>query len=117
MSRFERACILCLVCSAYLITLSCQVHVSRFHGSCSGPMLSSRKDGESVMFMQRMLAAISAQQGGRVSRVLDAVFLSIWVVPFCTFYLGVSLSKLNSRKKGTLIIKGLLANLGFGFHL
>ena len=75
MSRFERACILCLVCSAYLITQSCQVHVSRFHGSCSGPMLSSRKDGESVMFMQRMLAAISAQQGGRVSRLLDAVFL------------------------------------------
>ena len=30
------------------------------------------------------------------------------VVPFCPFYLGVSLLKLNSRKKGTLIINGLL---------
>ena len=33
------------------------------------------------------------------------------VVPFYPFYLGVSLLKLNSRKKGTLIIKGLLGNL------
>ena len=34
------------------------------------------------------------------------------VVPFRPFYLGVSLLKLNSRKKGTLIINGLLGNLG-----
>ena len=33
------------------------------------------------------------------------------VVPFCPFYLGVSLFKPNSRKKGTLIIKGFLGNL------
>ena len=33
------------------------------------------------------------------------------VVPFCPFYFGVSFLKLNSRKKGTLIINGLLGNL------
>ena len=33
------------------------------------------------------------------------------VVPFCPFYFGVSLLKQKSRKKGTLIIKGLLGNL------
>ena len=32
-------------------------------------------------------------------------------MPFSPFYLGVSLLKLNSRKKGTLIVKGLLGNL------
>ena len=32
-------------------------------------------------------------------------------VPFFLFDFGVSLLKLNSRKKGTLSIKGLLANL------
>ena len=42
-------------------------------------------------------------------------------MPFCPFYFGVSLLKLNSRKKGTLIINGLLGNpgiqgLGFGFE-
>ena len=30
------------------------------------------------------------------------------LVPFCPFYLGVSLLKLNNRKKGTLIINRLL---------
>ena len=34
------------------------------------------------------------------------------VVPFYPFYFGVSLLKLNSRKKGILIIGGLLGNLG-----
>ena len=34
------------------------------------------------------------------------------VVPYSPFHVGVSLLKLNSRKKGTLIIKGLLLNLG-----
>ena len=34
------------------------------------------------------------------------------VVPFCPFYIGVSLLKLNSRKKGALITQGLLGNLG-----
>ena len=34
------------------------------------------------------------------------------VVPFCSFYVGVSLVKLNSRNKGTRIINGLLGNLG-----
>ena len=33
------------------------------------------------------------------------------VVPFVPFYMGVSLVKLNTRKKGILIIKGLLGNL------
>ena len=33
------------------------------------------------------------------------------VVPFFPFYFGVSLLKLNSRKKGTLIIMRLLGNL------
>ena len=33
-------------------------------------------------------------------------------MPFCPFYFGVSGLKLNSRKKGTLIINGLLGNLG-----
>ena len=32
-------------------------------------------------------------------------------VPFYPFCLGVSLLKLNSRKKGTLMIRGLLGNL------
>ena len=31
--------------------------------------------------------------------------------PFCPFWCGVSLLKPNSRKKGTLMIKGLLENL------
>ena len=34
------------------------------------------------------------------------------VVPFFLFYLGVSLLKLNSSKKGALIINVLLDNLG-----
>ena len=35
------------------------------------------------------------------------------VVPFCPFYLGgLLILKPNIRKKGTLIIKGLLGNLG-----
>ena len=32
-------------------------------------------------------------------------------MPFCRFYFGVSLLKLNNRKKGTLIINELLENL------
>ena len=35
-------------------------------------------------------------------------------VPFFPFQFGVSLLKLNIRKKGTLIIMGLLGNLGAG---
>ena len=35
------------------------------------------------------------------------------VVPFCPFYFGVSLLKLNSRKKGTLIINEFPGNLGW----
>ena len=38
------------------------------------------------------------------------------VVPFCPFNFGVSLLKLNSRKKGTLIINGLLGNLVLGLQ-
>ena len=33
-------------------------------------------------------------------------------MPFCPFYFKVSLLKPNGRKKGTLITKGLLRNLG-----
>ena len=36
------------------------------------------------------------------------------VVPFYPFSFWVPLLKPNSRKKGTLIIKGLLGNLGKG---
>ena len=43
-----------------------------------------------------------------------ALFLGSSVVPFSPFCYGVSLLKPNSSKKGTLIIKGLLGNLGFG---
>ena len=46
--------------------------------------------------------------------VLDTGFgtkLGSPVVPFCPFYLGVSFLEPNIRKKGTLIIKGLLGNL------
>ena len=38
--------------------------------------------------------------------------LGSWVVPFCPFYFRVPFIKLNIRKKGTLIVKGLLRNLG-----
>ena len=37
--------------------------------------------------------------------------LGSWVIPFCPFCFRVPLLKLNIRKKGTLIIKGLLRNL------
>ena len=39
------------------------------------------------------------------------------MVPFCPFCFGVSLLQLNSRKKGTLILNGLLGNLVIGGHL
>ena len=39
------------------------------------------------------------------------------VVSFFPFYLGVSLLKLNSRKKGTLIFKGLPGNLEVQYSL
>ena len=48
--------------------------------------------------------------------VVHEGFLGTPLVPFFPFYIGVFLLKLNSRKKGTLIIiKGLLGNLGLGF--
>ena len=43
--------------------------------------------------------------------VVGLASLSTPVVPFFPFCLGVSLLKLNGRKKGTIIIKGLLGNL------
>ena len=43
----------------------------------------------------------------------DSLFLGAPVVPFYPFSFWVPLLKPNSRKKGTLIIKGLLGNLGF----
>ena len=46
-----------------------------------------------------------------VTLCLPGVVLGTPVVPFCPFYFEVSLSKLNSRKKGTLVIDGLLGNL------
>ena len=41
----------------------------------------------------------------------NLLYLGTPVVPFYPFYFGVSLLKQNSRKKGTLITKGLLGNL------
>ena len=46
-----------------------------------------------------------------VDRFRSLNHLGTPVVPFFPFYLGVSLLKLNSRKKDALIIKGLLGNL------
>ena len=43
------------------------------------------------------------------------LFLGSPVVPMFPFLFGVSLLKLNIRKKGTLIIKGLLGNLVLGW--
>ena len=39
-------------------------------------------------------------------------YLGTPVVSFFPFYFGVSFSKCNGRKKGTLTINGLLGNLG-----
>ena len=47
--------------------------------------------------------------GSTFSGVHD--YLGTPVVPFCPFYSGVPLLELNSRKKGTLIVNGLLRNL------
>ena len=44
---------------------------------------------------------------GQLERILGSP-----VILFCPFYLGVSLLTPNTREKGTLIIKGLLGNLG-----
>ena len=33
------------------------------------------------------------------------------MLPFCAFYFGVSVLKQDIRKKGTLVVKGLLRNL------
>ena len=38
------------------------------------------------------------------------------VVPFSPFYFGVSLLRPNSREKGTLVIRGVLGNLGKGVY-
>ena len=46
-------------------------------------------------------------------RVYGRGLLGAPVVPFYPFFWGVPLLKPNSRKKGTLIIKRLLGNLGF----
>ena len=54
--------------------------------------------------------SMQAVAGLTVSRILK--YLGTPVVPFCPFCFGVSLLKLNSGKKGTLIINGLLGNLG-----
>ena len=42
-----------------------------------------------------------------LARVSLTPFLGTPVVPFCPFYFGVSLLKLKSRKKGTLIVLGV----------
>ena len=48
----------------------------------------------------------------RIEAIGFPTFLASAVVPFCPFYCGgVSLLKPNIRKKGTLIIRGLLRNL------
>ena len=46
-----------------------------------------------------------------------SLLLGTPLVPFCAFYFGVSLLKLNSRNKGTLIIMGLLGNLVTDFYM
>ena len=58
----------------------------------------------------------SGHNGSQMETAIVSIFqyphnLGTPVVPFCPFYLGVSLLKPNSRKKGTLIIKGSLGNL------
>ena len=45
----------------------------------------------------------------------STIHLGALVVPFPLFCFGDPLLKLNSRKKGTLIIMGLLGNLFIGF--
>ena len=63
-------------------------------------------------FMEQVLA-------GREIEILDwrgswsvvMIFLGTPVVPFFPLYFGVSLLKLNSGKKGSLIISGILENL------
>ena len=56
-----------------------------------------------------MEAAVS---GGHAQVVALQQKLGSPVVPFGPFYLGFSLLKPNIRKKGTLMIKGSLGNLG-----
>ena len=43
---------------------------------------------------------------------METKFLSPEWCPFAFLYFGVSLLKLNIREKGTLVIEGLLRNLG-----
>ena len=51
-------------------------------------------------------------RSGRELASAETWFSSSTLVPFFSFW--VPLFKPNSRKKGTLIIKGLLGNLGDG---
>ena len=46
-----------------------------------------------------------------------SLLLGTPVVPFCPFYFGASLLKLNIRNQGTPIIMGLLGNLVTGFYM
>ena len=54
---------------------------------------------------------IGTQKGTIILTIPQLPILGTPVEPFFPFYLGVSLLKLNSRKKGTLFMKGLLGNL------
>ena len=45
------------------------------------------------------------------SRRARVAYTGTSLVPFCPSYFGISLLKLNGRKKGTLIINGLPGNL------
>ena len=68
--------------------------------------------------MARFWRVVGGERGGllvRSGRELASAetwFSSSTLVPFFSFW--VPLFKPNSRKKGTLIIKGLLGNLGEG---
>ena len=68
-------------------------------------------EGYGVQRLQLTSDAVNTFRAGGTVFEIKVLNLGTPVVPFCPFYLGVSLLKLNSRKKGTLIIKGLLGNL------
>ena len=63
--------------------------------------------------LKKAKGSIWSSVGARVKapKPYSPLLLGTTVVPFFPFCLGVSLLKLNSRKKDTLSIKGLLGNL------
>ena len=81
------------------------MHLRMFDGWLQQPLTSK-------MFLKcGTLNAIPATESSRDTQTLTIPMLGTTVVPFCPLYFGASLLRLNSRKKGTLIIYGLLGNL------